>query len=274
MAKPKLTAEQKALNEKKEAAAREKSNLESNLKDLRRKRINPPSLIRKVGDRVRMGNIEESVITEVLDDGKIYLLAQKYIHNNYGTPIPKERVMHCAWHDVQDYKTNEEYSSQEQFAQPDIFFRKQFNTEIRSVLSHYYNNTNMDAEYQRENVWEEADKIALIDSIFNNVDIGKFTFIKLPFDPSPKAFQYEILDGKQRLQALVDYTESRFDYKGKKFRELHPMDKHKIESYMVVMSEAENLTFEQKCQYFVKLNTTGKPQSKEHLDKVMKMMRK
>jgi uncharacterized protein with ParB-like and HNH nuclease domain len=66
-------------------------------------------------------------------------------------------------------------------------------------------------------VWELEDKVALIDSIFNNVDIGKFAFIHLNYG---EKYTYEILDGKQRMRAILDYYENRFQYKGKYFNEL------------------------------------------------------
>ena len=67
----------------------------------------------------------------------------------------------------------------------------------------------------RGNVWDIEDKVKLIDSIFNNIDVGKFAFIKVPYkDNSPS---YECLDGKQRVTALIEFYEGRFEYKGLKY---------------------------------------------------------
>src|ERR1035437_5355089 len=76
--KAKLTPEEKKkIKDEKEAAQkkeREENNFVFSLKELRTKHINPPGIIRKVGDRVQHGGCKSSIITEILDDGKIYLL--------------------------------------------------------------------------------------------------------------------------------------------------------------------------------------------------------
>ena len=271
MARTKKTPEQKAEKQAQDAVASAKASLDFQLQEIRSKLINEPTIIRKVGDNVQYGNIEKSIVTEVLDDGKIYLLHQKYLHNNYGKHVPMERQMYVPWQEVQDFKTPEEQEQTPQLSYRDGVRMSQFNATLDGIVHRYYNKTNMSPEYQRGDVWEASDKVALIDSIFNNVEIGKFAFITLPY--SRDGFQYEILNGKQRLQSIIDFVEGRFEYKGKKFRELHRLDQHHLRNYSVLMTETENLTLEQKCKYFLKLNTTGKPQSQEHMDKIRKMIK-
>ena len=271
MGRKALTQEEKDKKVAETQALRASSNLITHLEDLRLKVINTPSFQRKVGDRVKLGMIESSIIAEVLDGGKIYLLNQIHTEKIKGNPVKTHRQVYVAWQDVQNYQTPGEIKATEKFSYSDDVRMSQFNTHLDGIVARYYNNTNMNPEYQREAVWDLSDKVALIDSVFNNVDIGKFTFIRLPFNPDPHSFQYEILDGKQRLQALVDFVEGRFEYRGKKFQELHPMDQHHFESHSVVMTETDNLTFKQKCQYFLKLNTSGKPQSQEHMEKIRQM---
>jgi hypothetical protein len=189
--------------------------------------------------------------------------------NNYGNPITTTYQAYVPWHDVTNYKTLEEQKQTEQFSYSDEIRVSQRTVDLSGILNRYYNKTNMNPEYQRGDAWTLEDKVALIDSIYNNVDIGKFTFIVLPY--SAKGYEYEILDGKQRLQAIVDFTEGRFEYRGKKYQDMHPMDLNHLDRYLVVMSETESLTLKQKCNFFLKLNVTGKPQSKEHLNKIRKM---
>jgi uncharacterized protein with ParB-like and HNH nuclease domain len=118
-------------------------------------------------------------------------------------------------------------------------------------------------------VWTTKDKVNLIDSIFNCIDIGKFAFIKKNYGDD---YLYEVLDGKQRIRAILDYFENRFPYKGKYFNDLCNRDKDHFEEYNISVAEARNLSKEQILQYFLMLNTGGKIMSKKHLDKVRNML--
>ena len=55
----------------------------------------------------------------------------------------------------------------------------------------------MNPDYQRGLVWDEENKTLLLNSIFNNIEIGKFSFIKLnyilPTFDWDKGIFYEIL---------------------------------------------------------------------------------
>jgi hypothetical protein len=273
MAKAKLTPEEKlaskAEKSRLEDKARAQGLLERTLIDLRKKQINDPTILRQVGERVQHGNIKQSVIKEVLDGGKIYLLDEITTNHNYGKPFDTERLTYTAWHDVETYLTPEEIAKIPILSFRDAVSIVHSNSILDSVIHKYYDGTDMDPEYQRGDVWELADKIALIDSIFNNIDIGKLTFIRLPYsDTGPS---YEVLDGKQRLRAIIDFFEGRFQYGGKRFCDLHPRDRHHFESYHILYAETEGLTLTQKCEYFLKLNTAGKPQDPAHLKKVKEL---
>ena len=60
-------------------------------------------------------------------------------------------------------------------------------------------------DYQRGYVWTLEDKQKLIQSIFNRADIGKFVFIE---DENYREYRLEVIDGKQRLRAILDYYEA------------------------------------------------------------------
>lgn len=107
------------------------------------------------------------------------------------------------------------------------------------------------------------------DSIFRNIDIGKFTLRSFK---TKQDFLYEILDGKQRLTAIREFFEGRFKYKGKTFQELHPFDQNHFEDYDISYASTEPLTDEQKYRYFLKLNVSGVPMDEKHLKKVEKML--
>jgi hypothetical protein len=270
----KLTEEEKNIKAEAEKVERIRFSLEQSLKDLRRHRINTPTIQRKIGDRVHLGNLDSIIITEILDDGKIYLVDITGTNNNYGRPFQYKERRYIAWHDCETYKTSEEISNTPKFS--DYEYRRPtfMNTSITTLMFYYRNGMNMNPDYQRDYVWEIEDKRKLIGSMLAQIDIGKFTIVKRPHSQWKNDDIFcEIIDGKQRLQAIVDFIEGRFDYKGILFRYMHPQDRHYIEDCPILLAELpEETTEKQKLEHFLRVNTTGKVVSEEHLNKVRKLL--
>lgn len=61
--------------------------------------------------------------------------------------------------------------------------------------------------YQRESVWTKSQKQALIDSILNDIDIPKLYFHRT----QESKYEYEVVDGQQRLRAMYEFFESKFE---------------------------------------------------------------
>jgi len=141
--------------------------------------------------------------------------------------------------------------------------------QVSSLLGSYIINfgVNFNPSYQRDLVWSLEDEQKLIESIFNYVDIGKFVFIHLGYG---EGLMYEILDGRQRLTALYRFFTDQFTYKGYYYSELPWSLKHVFEdtAVAVAVTKGENLRKKDILNYFLKLNTSGKPMAKEHLDKI------
>lgn len=229
-----------------------------------------PTYTFEIGERVQHGRIKKSIVKEIFGNGKVYVLDEIVTDHNYGRSYDYEREMVVIWTSIQKYRSEDEIKNTKRFLKKDDIIIHFSNMTISDGIigkSHFFG-VNKDPDYQRDLVWTEEDNISLIDSIFNNIDIGKFTFIKLPFK-GRTSYSYEILDGKQRMNALLMFFEGRYKYKGKTFQELHPLDQSHISNYGVLIAEiSENMTNKQKYNYFLKLNTGGRPQSKEHLNYV------
>src|SRR4051794_4440623 len=67
----------------------------------------------------------------------------------------------------------------------------------------------VDPPYQREGqIWNEGTRSALIDSIINGLDVPKLYFEQEPsrrLGPSGLAWQWAVIDGKQRLESIVEF---------------------------------------------------------------------
>jgi len=61
--------------------------------------------------------------------------------------------------------------------------------------------------YQREAVWTKYQKQLLIDSILHEIDIPKIYLRKI----SKEGFEYEVVDGQQRIRAITEFMDNEFD---------------------------------------------------------------
>jgi hypothetical protein len=223
-----------------------------------------------IGEQVGIGNLENACVTQSLEDGKIYKIDYTNINNNYGRPIIKEHLKgYWQWTDIRpiqsrivnDFIKNSDLElNYHQASMLEIFGKK------------YHFGLEMDADYQRGNVWTLEDNCTLIHSIFNNIDIGKFVFVKLEWNEHPLNYSYEVLDGKQRITAILEFYENKFAYNGLFFNQLSRQEQCHLTEYHVNIAEISHLSREQKIRFFLILNTSGKVMDKEHLKKVESML--
>ena len=136
-------------------------------------------------------------------------------------------------------------------------------------------------DYQRGLEWSLEQKQDLIHSIFNHMTIGRFLVRDMGIDRTlnaqarrEEAFFYQIVDGKQRLMALIDFFQGKFDVDGILFSELSSLSQHKFRNYskLSYAEMGENTTDAEVLEAFLKVNNTGVPVSKEHLSKVEKLL--
>ncbi len=90
-----------------------------------------------------------------------------------------------------------------------VFRVTQFEAKTLSWWRARRSKIDMSPPYQRRGgLWSEADKAYLIDSILNGFDIPKLYVADFTWGDSPlnkKRLPYAIIDGKQRLEAILDF---------------------------------------------------------------------
>ena len=156
------------------------------------------------------------------------------------------------------------------------------NQSISGLLSKYFHfGVDMNPEYQRGNVWTEEQKVKLIDSIFNNINIGSFVFVEKKWftdEHQVASEMFEILDGKQRLTAIIDYVSSKFPYQGKYWHELSPYSRNQFENQGILVGEMKlnrkdkEYNRKQVIEQFIRLNEGGTSMDKAILEKAKKML--
>ena len=280
MAKKKLTPEEKVIKDAADLKQRLADNLAASLNDMLKlvlKGFIPePTIQFAIGEKVQHGAHMSTEILESHMDGKIYKILHKYeITKENKESYERERSVNeecfIFWIDITPLRTKEEDQLIVRFSQKEDYTIQFHQSTIHSFHTHAYHfGVDMNPDYQRGYVWTDHDKTALLDSIFNNIEIGKFVFIRRDYDGANRSTPhfFEILDGKQRLSTILDFWEGRFKYRGKTYFELCWRDQNHFDGFRISMAEVGDMSEEQILQYFIRLNTAGRPVNPEHLEKV------
>lgn len=249
--------------------------LESNLKDI--KRAADMGMIPKnptrhfnIGERVRLGAHNEVYVREIYENGLYYVVEAIGVLRERGQEGKNEYHV-TPW--IELYPYDKSYYTDIKFAEEEKYRIRLLNSSVSALYHMVYAShagVDFDVEYQREHVWTLEDKVALIESILNNIDIGKFVFVQLHESTAGK--YYQVIDGKQRLTALCEFYEDRFQYKGFYFSQLCFYDRHRILNHPITYGFLENPDTRAIYETFIKMNTCGKPMDHKHIDKVKKML--
>lgn len=222
-----------------------------------------------VGDKVRVGNLKNCVVDQVLYDGRAYGIKCISVDNNYGNPIERDWYRVVTWINVRPVTFETESIAENQ----DISLDFQNSTIYGLFVKYYSFGIDMSPMYQRDYVWDLNDKMDLIDSIFKNIDIGKIVLVHREFEEyANSGYSYEVLDGKQRIEAITAFYENRFPYKGKYYNELSVDDQRVFKDHLLPIAIVEDADRKTLLRYFIILNKAGKSMDKEHLKKVEEML--
>jgi hypothetical protein len=155
------------------------------------------------------------------------------------------------------------------------------NTCISGLLMKYFKfGIDMNPEYQRGNVWTEEQQVKLIDSIYSNINIGSFVLVEKKWFENYNVVSdmYEILDGKQRLTAIIDYVSSKFTYRGKYYHELSEYTRSKFENQQILIGmmklskKDDSYNRKQVIKQFIRLNECGTSMEKSIIDKAKEIV--
>ena len=129
-----------------------------------------------------------------------------------------------------------------------------------------------DSSYQRRKVWNDQDKVRLIETILMELVMPEVFFWTTDRDPDTGIASTHIVDGQQRINAIVDYIGGEFalgekylmsdqikkSCGNKKFKELEQKYKNKIWEYHISIVEIDpECTKSDIKEMFYRLNLTN-----------------
>lgn len=199
-----------------------------------------------VGDKCSFGNIDNFTI--LAKDNVSYYVK---IENDNGT---KYDILH--WSQANPAVVREPFEN----PRNDIWYS---NTTISSLLHKmFYFGCDMNPEYQRGNVWTVEQEEKLIDSIFKQINIGAFVFVEKDWACNGDVVDdmYEILDGKQRLTAILHFVEGKIKYNGLCYHEMSRYNQFFFEDTQILMGELkfrDGYDKKKVLENFIRLNECG-----------------
>ncbi len=116
-------------------------------------------------------------------------------------------------------------------------------------------------EFQRNAVWPRAAKAYLIDTILTERPMPLFFFQRGRSAQTGKQI-YSVVDGQQRIRAVLEFLDNRFsltesknkEFKGKRFSELNSLLQEQILNYDLTVEEVSGYTDEEIRDIFVRMN--------------------
>lgn len=250
--------------------------------------------------------VPDEVIEIIEEDGE---LKEKTLSVTLGVETPKvvlfERILD-AFNNFKDeinsgFEPLDDSNSKEEIPQPynpdEIKVRREsFSVfEINRMMSKQ-NDIDLNPDFQRNLVWDNTRKSALIESILLGIPIPVFYFAE------SKSGRYNVVDGLQRLSTIKQYLNNEFylkklehlgnDCNGKYYMDLDGNEKSKkkyldrkysrrLENAQLIVNVIE-YSSPQKVKYdiFKRLNTGGRPLNKQEVrnciasDEVRKFLKK
>ena len=119
----------------------------------------------------------------------------------------------------------------------------------------------LNPEFQRGSVWTPAARTFLIDTILRQLPVPK-VYLRTRIDVSTKKSVREVVDGQQRLRAILDFADNKFslskrasEYAGKKYSDLTEQEQEAFLSYPLAVDQLVNASVDDVLEVFARLNS-------------------
>ncbi|VDG73502.1 Uncharacterized conserved protein [Clostridium carnis] len=139
--------------------------------------------------------------------------------------------------------------------------KRKYDSEERRII--------LDSDFQRDAVWKLSQKAELIESILMGLPLPIFYFNE------DKSGRLIVIDGRQRLTALFEFLDNNFslgklkiltEFQNKKFKDLSPLYKSKIEDYQIQAHVIQPPTPDRiKFDIFDRVNRAGTQLNKQEI---------
>jgi len=119
----------------------------------------------------------------------------------------------------------------------------------------------LNPDFQRGSVWSPQARTFLIDTILRKLPIPK-VYLRTRIDVLTKKSIREVVDGQQRLRAIIEFSEDKFnltkraaEFAGKSYADLTEEEKETFLSYPIAVDQLVNASTDDVLEVFARLNS-------------------
>jgi hypothetical protein len=127
------------------------------------------------------------------------------------------------------------------------------------------NQLKLNPDFQRGSVWPAAARTYLIDTILRRLPVPKI-YVRTRVDLQTKRSFREVVDGQQRLRAILDFGHDRFalgpraaEYAGKRYSDLTEDEQERFLGYQIAVDQLINASDADVLEVFSRLNSYTVP---------------
>ena len=225
-----------------------------------------------VGDCIYVDVNKERYIEEFVEDNNQYYIIPDNYNPLLDNPIPLYMVSHTKRDensDVSIFKTAKEDTINDHITKDVI------TSEIQFLIKYISENQiDLNPPYQRDYVWTIEQKQSFIKALVQGKTTLKPTYLynNIPVNEPI----YEVLDGKQRINAVLSYMKHEFSINGLYYHDLSAVDAKKFLTIPVEYTRIKyfhpsqghiTMSLRDKIELFLQINEYGQRMSDEDLEK-------
>ena len=140
---------------------------------------------------------------------------------------------------------------------------------LHRYLNEHISPLNLNPEYQRGHVWTEEQKIAYVEFKLKDGQGSDIIYLNCPGWMIDFRGPFELVDGKQRIQAVLDFLNNKIKVFGCYYSEF----KGRIPSHADFVFIVNDLTKKSDVlNWYIQINTGGTPHTDEEINKVKSML--
>lgn len=232
-----------------------------------------------IGDFIYIDPNKEAYINEFIEINNEYYIIPNNYNEGIDNPIPLYLISHKKRNESSDnsiFKINKEKTI------ADIITKEVITSQVQFLIKFIAENQlDLNPIYQRDYVWSTKQKQSFITSLVQGKTTIKPTYLynNVPINEP----MYEVLDGKQRINAVLSYMKNEFSVNGFYYKDLSIKDTNKFLHLPVEYTRIKyyhpqkghtTMPLEYKIELFLQINEYGQRMSDNDLEKAKQYMQK
>lgn len=232
-----------------------------------------------IGDFIYIDPNKESYIHEFVKINNEYYIIPNDYNEGLDNPIPLYLISHKKRNESSD---NSIFTVNKEKTIADMTTKDLITSQVQFLIKFIAENQlDLNPIYQRDYVWSTEQKQSFISSLVQGKTTIKPTYLynNVPINEP----MYEVLDGKQRINAVLSYMKNEFSVNGLYYKDLSIKDTKKFLHLPVEYTRIKyfhpqkghmTLPLEYKIELFLQINEYGQRMSDKDLERAKQYIQK